>query len=88
MDRLLGGKGLRRGRSHPITLYVGDTLDFWRVLEVEEPLRLVLVAEMKLPGQATLEFRIDALWDGKTELQQLSRFLPKYLLGILYWYSL
>ncbi|MDY7034041.1 MAG: SDR family oxidoreductase [Thermodesulfobacteriota bacterium] len=85
-DRLFGGIGLRRGRRHPSQLQVGDALDFWRVLEVEPPHRLLLVAEMKLPGDATLEFRIVKSNNGETELQQLSRFLPKGLMGIIYWY--
>jgi uncharacterized protein YbjT (DUF2867 family) len=87
-DRLIGGIGLRRGRRHPSQLYTGDALDFWRVLEVEEPDRLLLLAEMKLPGEALLEFRTYALGDDRTELHQHSRFLPKGLLGILYWYAL
>ena len=49
-DRMAGGIGLRRGRRHPSELYVGDSLDFWRVLEVEPSQRLLLHAEMKLPG--------------------------------------
>jgi len=87
VDRLLGGVGLRRGRRHPTEIRVGDALDFWRVLEVEAPQRLQLLAEMKLPGEAVLEFRLHPLSSGRTELQQLSRFLPKGLYGILYWYS-
>ena len=58
MDRLVGGVGLRRGRRHPSEIGVGDALDFWRVLEVEAPRRLLLVAEMKTPGDALLEFQI------------------------------
>jgi uncharacterized protein YndB with AHSA1/START domain len=88
MDRLAGGSGLRRGRRHPSQLYVGDALDFWRVLEVEPPSRLVLLAEMKMPGEALLEFRITPRGQGRTELEQLSRFLPRGLGGIAYWYSL
>ncbi len=88
IDRLIGGIGLRRGRRHPTTLYIGDAVDFWRVLEIEAPRRLVLLAEMKLPGQATLEFDIRALGKEKTELKLSSRFFPKGLFGILYWYSL
>jgi hypothetical protein len=56
LDRLLGGIGFRAGRRHPLDLRVGDALDFWRVLEVEPPHRLLLLAEMKLPGEAVLEF--------------------------------
>jgi hypothetical protein len=67
---------------------VGDALDFWRVLEVERPHRLQLLAEMKLPGEAILEFRLHSMGDGRTELQQLSRFLPKGLSGMVYWYTM
>jgi uncharacterized protein YbjT (DUF2867 family) len=88
IDRMLGGIGLRRGRRHPVQLYLGDALDFWRVLDLEEPHRMQLLAEMKLPGEAILEFRIHPLKGGRTEVQQLSRFLPKGLFGILYWYGL
>ena len=56
-DRLLGGAGPRRGRRHPTELQTGDALDFFRVLEIEPGKRLLLLAEMKLPGEATLEFR-------------------------------
>lgn len=88
MDRLAGGVGLRRGRRHPDELYAGDALDFWRVLEVEDRTRLLLLAEMKLPGEAILEFQIHPLGHDRTEIQQLSRFLPRALFGILYWYAL
>ena len=88
LDRLIGGIGLRRGRRRQKELFSGDALDFWRVLEIDEPKRLLLLAEMKTPGDAILEFRLHSLGDGKTELQQLSRFLPKGLFGIIYWYSL
>ncbi len=88
MDRLAGGVGLRRGRRHPSEIGVGDALDFWRVLEVDPPQRLLLVAEMKTPGEALLEFKIMPLAGGQVELQMLSRFLPRGLFGILYWYVL
>jgi uncharacterized protein YbjT (DUF2867 family)/uncharacterized protein YndB with AHSA1/START domain len=88
MDRMVGGVGLRRGRRHPVELGVGDALDFWRVLEVDPPNRLLLVAEMKTPGEALLEIRITENKSGQTELQMLSRFVPKGLFGILYWYGL
>ena len=88
MDRLAGGTGLRRGRPDPLVLKVGDALDFWRVVEVDPPRKLLLLAEMKLPGQATLEFRIASAGEGLTELVQISRFQPKGLAGILYWYLL
>ena len=86
-DRLLGGIGFRGGRRHPTELYVGDALDFWRVLEVEPERRLMLLAEMKVPGEAILEFTITPLGPNLVELRELSRFLPRGLGGILYWYS-
>jgi hypothetical protein len=58
MDRAVGGPGLRRGRRHPVDLRVGDGLDFWRVVAVEPPRRLLLLAEMKAPGDALLEFTL------------------------------
>ncbi len=88
IDRLLGGSGLRRGRRHPTELRIGDALDFFRVLELEPGKRLLLLAEMKLPGEATLEFRLTPRPDSATELTQTARFLPRGLLGILYWYAL
>lgn len=87
-DRLAGGVGLRRGRRHPSKLFTGDALDFWRVLEVSEPERLVLGAEMKMPGEALLDIRILPSGRGSVELQMLSRFLPYGLGGLVYWYVL
>lgn len=86
VDRLLGGIGFRSGRRHPQELQTG--LDFWRVLEIDPPHRLLLFAEMKLPGEAVLEFRLTPLENGVTELTQLARFLPRGLGGIIYWYTL
>ena len=88
LDRLMGGVGLGRGRRHPSALQVGDALDFWRVVKVSPPQRLMLVAEMKTPGEALLEFQLNPAGEGRTELRILSRFLPKGLAGILYWYLL
>jgi hypothetical protein len=84
---LAGGSGIRRGRRHPEQLYAGDALDFWRVLEVDAPNRLVLLAEMKMPGEATLEFRVARTEEGESELQQISTFLPRGLYGIGYWWA-
>ncbi len=84
-DRLLGGVGLRRGRRCPLELRLGDVLDFWRVVGVERPSWLILSAEMKLPGEAVLAFRLRRLDQNRTELLQVARFLPRGLLGILYW---
>ena len=88
LDRLVGGVGLKRGRRHPTELMVGDALDFWRVLKVEPPRRLLLLAEMRAPGEALLDFQIKSGGNDQIELQLLSRFLPKGLLGILYWYAM
>jgi uncharacterized protein YbjT (DUF2867 family) len=89
LDRLVGGVGLRRGRRHPNHLGVGDVVDFWRVLEVNPPYKLVLAAEMKTPGEALLEFQISpATENGHVEFRMLSRFMPKGLLGLVYWYAL
>ena len=84
LDQLVGGVGLRRGRTHPDKIYAGDALDFWRVLLADKKKkRLLLFAEMKLPGEAWLEFKIV----GNT-LFQTATFRPRGLWGRLYWYSL
>ncbi len=88
LDTLVGGVGLSRGRRSKETLQVGDSLDFWRVLEIQPPSKLLLLAEMKTPGEAMLEIGIERLGDKRCELILLSRFLPKGLLGIAYWYVL
>jgi uncharacterized protein YbjT (DUF2867 family) len=87
IDQLIGGVGLHRGRRCPIAVAPGDALDFWRVVRVTEPHRLLLVAEMRLPGEATLEFRLEETAPGQTMLQQVAHFLPRGLLGLLYWYA-
>ena len=87
LDKLVGGVGLRRGRTNANTIHTGDTLDFWRVLAADkDKKRLLLYAEMKLPGEAWLEFKIIEK-NGKNFLQQIATFRPKGLLGRLYWYS-
>lgn len=88
IDRLVGGTGLRRGRRHPAALKVGDALDFWRVLELVPAKRLRLLAEMKTPGPAVLDFLIEDRGDGTTEVSMLSHFEPRGLWGLIYWYSL
>ncbi len=87
LDRLCGGVGLSRGRRSQTELYPGDAIDFWRVIEVQKPDFLMLYAEMKLPGEAVLSFQLKPLDDGLVELQQIARFLPRGLLGLLYWYA-
>lgn len=87
MDTAVGGPGLRRGRRHPEKLYIGDAVDFWRVLDVQENERLMLLAEMRVPGEALLEFRLTALGEDRTELVQRSRFLPHGIWGLAYWWA-
>lgn len=87
LDKLADGVGLRRGRTNKTEIHTGDTLDFWRVLAADkENKRLLLYAEMKLPGEAWLEFKIVEK-NGKNFLQQTATFRPKGLLGRMYWYS-
>lgn len=86
LDRLAGGVGLRRGRRHSSQILPGDALDFWRAVEVSEGKRLLLTAEMKLPGKASLEFKITPIENGQCTFEQTARFWPRGLLGILYWY--
>ncbi len=88
MDRMVGGMGMRRGRKDPVLIRVGEPLDFWRVLRVDPPFRLMLQAEMKMPGEAVLDIRIQPLGRGTTRLSFLSRFLPRGLAGLVYWYVL
>ncbi len=84
LDKLNGGPGLRRGRTHPDKIFPGDALDFWRVLLADRKgKRLLLFAEMRLPGEAWLEFKIDE----NNILHQVATFRPKGLKGRLYWYS-
>lgn len=85
IDKIAGGVGLRRGRTHPQRLKAGDALDFWRVILADrKQKRLLLYAEMKLPGEAWLEFSIDS----KSTLHQTATFRPKGLAGRFYWYAL
>jgi len=88
LDKLLGGVGMRRGRRHPDDLRVGDALDFFRVEAYERPTLVRLRAEMKVPGDAWLEWRIEALPDGSARLAQLARFHPRGIAGRVYWWVL
>jgi hypothetical protein len=88
VDRLFGGVGMRRGRRDPDRVRVGDSLDFWRVEQVEPGRLIRLRAEMKVPGRAWLEFEARADPDGGTLLGQTAFFEPKGLLGLIYWYGL
>ena len=87
-DRLVGGVGTRRGRRDFDSLRVGDALDFWRVEAVEQDRLLLLRAEMKLPGDAWLQFEAVEEADGRTLLLQTAFFAPVWLFGLIYWYSL
>jgi hypothetical protein len=85
IDKFVGGVGLRRGRTNPDKINPGDSLDFWRVLMADkEEKRLLLFAEMRVPGEAWLEFRIDE----NNVVHQNATFRPKGLRGRLYWYSM
>jgi uncharacterized protein YbjT (DUF2867 family) len=86
LDRIVGGVGLRRGRRHPDRLVLGDAVDFWRVEALERPRLLRLRAEMRLPGEAWLEFSVTDD-DGTTVLHQRALFIPRGLLGDLYWWA-
>jgi len=87
MDRFTGGVGLRRGRRDPDHLIEGEALDFWRVEAIDRPRLLRLRAEMKLPGLAWLEFRAESTATGGTKVTQRAIYVPKGLLGQLYWWS-
>ena len=87
IDSVVGGVGMRRGRRHPDDVRVGDAIDFWRVETTTRPSLLRLRAEMKLPGEAWLEWSI--VDDESTRrLVQRAIFFPRGLLGRAYWYSL
>jgi len=83
IDKLVGGIGLRRGRTSITELQAGDALDFWRVIFADKSKkRLLLYAEMRLPGEAWLEFKIE-----NNILKQTATFRPRGLAGRIYWYS-
>ncbi|MFD7200635.1 SDR family oxidoreductase [Streptomyces sp. NPDC059893] len=86
LDRFVGGVGLRRGRRDTERLRVGDSLDFWRVEEIEPGRLLRLRAEMRLPGLAWLEMRVERDPQGGTRYRQRALFHPRGLLGHVYWW--
>ncbi len=86
LDRIVGGVGLRRGRRDPLHLNVGETLDFWRVEEKIPNNLLRLRAEMRMPGKAWLEFKVEKISDQKCKLTQTAIFYPKGLAGHSYWW--
>ena len=85
LDTLVGGVGLRRGRRHPTDVRLHDTIDFWRVSAFEPGNHLQLSAEMRLPGEAWLEWRIEQV-SASTTMEQTAYFMPRGLFGRLYWY--
>lgn len=89
IDRILAGPGMKPGRpkGHE-ELRVGDALDFWRVITSDPGRRLLLKAEMRLPGEALLEFKLDSRWSNAVDLSMTAKFLPRGLTGILYWYAM
>jgi uncharacterized protein YbjT (DUF2867 family) len=88
LDRLVGGVGLRRGRRDAARLRVGDSLDFWRVEDIEPGHLLRLRAEMRLPGLAWLELYAEAGAGGRSRYRQRALFHPHGLLGQVYWWSI
>ena len=90
VDRLFGGVGLRRGRRSPDTLRIGESLDFWRVENLEPGVSLKLYAEMILPGKAWLEFKIEEVEVDEKKMRRISQdatFSPRGLGGQLYWFA-
>ncbi|MCA9772604.1 MAG: SDR family oxidoreductase [Myxococcales bacterium] len=90
LDLMAGGIGMRRGRRHPTDLAVGDTVDFWRVEKAQPNALVRLHAEMKMPGEAWLQFEMADESDGsarRTHLTQTAIFEPRGLTGRLYWYA-
>lgn len=85
MDKLVGGVGLRRGRRDPEKLVIGDAVDFWRVEELIPQKLLRLRAEMKMPGLAWLEFKLEEV-DSRVKITQTATYVPKGLLGHAYWW--
>lgn len=88
VDLLVGGVGLRRGRRDPEHLFVGDSLDFWRVEQFDDGSRLRLTAEMRMPGRAWLEFDVTPAAEGGSTIRQTALFDPRGVAGLAYWYLL
>ncbi len=87
LDRLRGGEGLRRGRRDPYELQVGDAIDFWRVERVEKGRKLLLAAEMKIPGRLWLQFEVESS-GADAQIHQTTIFDPAGYAGLIYWYLL
>ncbi len=82
LDKIVGGYGVNRGRRKICDLRIGDALDFWKVADLIPDKRLLLVAQLKLPGKGWLEFDIQ-----QETLRQTAGFVPNGLMGYLYWYA-
>jgi uncharacterized protein YbjT (DUF2867 family) len=87
IDKVIGGVGIRRGRRDPDEVRTGESLDFWRVEDVQKDRRLLLQAEMKVPGKAWLEFKSEPQ-DEKTLLTVTAYFASYGFFGFLYWYAM
>lgn len=88
IDKLIGGVGLNRGRRHPSEIHIGDSIDFWRVLRADkENGDLIFFSNMKVPGEAWLEFKLEKKENGWMVVQTAT-FRPRGILGRLYWYML
>jgi uncharacterized protein YbjT (DUF2867 family) len=87
MDRCIGGPGMSRGRRDPERLATGDVLDCWRVEVCQQPRRLRLAAEMRMPGRGWLEFEVVPR-DGDVTIHQTAVFDPRGLGGLAYWYAI
>ncbi|MCE7735524.1 MAG: SDR family oxidoreductase [Candidatus Heimdallarchaeota archaeon] len=85
IDQIVGGPGIRRGRKHPTLLKQRDILDCWRVRRIIKNRELLLSAEMKLPGHATLNFKIQPVDENTSIIEQIAYFVPHGLWGFLYW---
>jgi uncharacterized protein YbjT (DUF2867 family) len=88
MDKALGGVGIRRGRRHPDEIRRGESLDFWRVEDVEPDRLMRLRAEMKVPGKAWLQFESIPQGDGRTLLIETAYYAPRGFFGFVYWYAM
>jgi uncharacterized protein YbjT (DUF2867 family) len=88
LDELAGGSGMRRGRRDPKDLVIGDTVDFWRVAALEPGRRLTLLAEMKMPGSASLAFEVHAMGEQRSRVVATASFHPAGVKGLLYWHAL
>jgi len=88
VDQLIGGVGMKRGRPRASGIQTGDAVDFWRVERAEAPSTVLLRAEMKLPGEAWLQFNLASQPQGRTLLRCCAWFQPRGLAGEIYWCGL